>query len=122
MILKVIVVNCFNINTSLSQEQQVCTDIEKLWYLWLRQISQSQHFGLNRLFCSCPPNNNVYLERTRNAIESFHLLVSIPSLEFFTGLIFNLYPAHTNVCSERGAGATQAHSLSLIALQTNQDF
>ena len=70
-----------------------------------------------------PGNNNVDLKRkrTHNAFESFHLSVSISALEFFTGLIFNLYPAHADVCSG-GAGATQAHSLTLIALQTNQDF
>ena len=52
-----------------------------------------------------PENDNVDLQRTQNAFESFHLLVSISALECFTGLIFNLYQAHTDVCSG-GAGAT----------------
>ena len=62
-----------------------------------------------------PENDNVDLQRTQNAFESFHLLVSISALKFLLAL-FSIYPQLIQMCAA-GAGP-----LTLIALQTNQDF
>ena len=60
-------------------------------------------------------NNNDDLQRTQNAFESFHLLVSISALKFLLAL-FSIYTQLIQMCAA-GAGP-----LTLIALQTNQDF
>ena len=51
-----------------------------------------------------PENDNVDLQRTQNAFESFHLLVSISALKFLLAL-FSIYTQLIQMCAAAAAGA-----------------